>query len=151
MPCPRNVHCQNIPKIQCSILFRKWPRPKPSLSTIVKAYEKKEVADGIDLLSRIDRLLDRAEDIFQRNYAKETCMGDTLALKALAEQRNTLELLVKISQALHEARLLELQTSREHFEKEQEVDCQKKLKGSPLMNSSYSQSYNGKCSLVGMR
>jgi hypothetical protein len=94
---------------------------------LVQAYNKQGLAESMDLLGRIDKILSRAEKIFQRNYDKGDVPGDTLALKALGEQRSTIELLAKISAYLHEARLAELQNSREHFEAEQEALTQERL------------------------
>jgi transposase-like protein len=95
---------------------------------LTQAYERKGLAESMDLLSRIDRIIDRAELIFTRNFAKENISGDTLALKALGEQRSTIELLAKISAYLHEARLLELQNNQANFEQEQAAAEQEAMK-----------------------
>jgi hypothetical protein len=88
---------------------------------LVQAWERKDLAENTDLLARIDKIIDRAEKIFKRNYDKESISGDTLALKALGEQRSTIELLAKISAYLHQARVLELQNSQEHLAQEQQA------------------------------
>jgi len=77
---------------------------------LVQAYKKKEMDHNLDLLQRIDQIVARAEDIFHRNYEAGR---DVTALKALSEQRQTFELLAKISYALHEAKLYELEQKRE--------------------------------------
>jgi hypothetical protein len=83
---------------------------------LVQAYEKKEALESLNLLERIDTLLHRAELIFQRNYDQKR---DRTALKALSEQRNTIELLSKIAFALHQAKADELQNNRNLWESEQ--------------------------------
>lgn len=88
---------------------------------LTQAYEKKGLAESMDLLSRIDKILSRAEKIFTRNYEKNNMGGDTLALKALGEQRSTIELLAKISAYLHQARLAELENNQNHFQQEQQA------------------------------
>ena len=73
---------------------------------LTQAYEKKELAESMDLLARIEDILSKAKQIFDRNYK----LGkDGLALKALGEQRSTIELLAKIASFLHQARALELE------------------------------------------
>src|SRR5688572_27711101 len=57
---------------------------------IVKGAEERLQQDGLHLLEKIDELYSWMKVIFQRNYEKNR---DGLALKALGEQRNTLELL----------------------------------------------------------
>jgi|GEM_PF-1519046 len=93
---------------------------------LVKAYEQKELSESMNLLDRIDQLLSRAEKIFRRNYAKNTSTGDTLALKSIAEQRQTFELLAKISYALHQAKLTELETQRQSVAQD-ELEFQESL------------------------
>jgi hypothetical protein len=63
------------------------------------AWERKEVQENWDILERIDSLLSRGEDLFNRNYESGR---DHLALKSLAEIRSTLELLSRISFSLHQ-------------------------------------------------
>jgi len=95
------------------------------LSTQLKtAMERKQLTEDFNLLERIDDLLTKAQDIFDRNYAKKR---DHLALKALSEQRNTLELLSKISFALHEAKRLDEQQNEEQNQYEQEIQLQHDL------------------------
>ncbi len=80
---------------------------------LAKAWEKKELAEGMDLLGRIEGILSKAETIFNRNYAKQK---DGMALKALAEQRCTIELLAKIAAYMHETRAMELDASQGNYE-----------------------------------
>lgn len=79
---------------------------------LVQAWDKKALAESTDLLATIDRILGRAEKIFERNYDRATLAGDEVALKALREQRGTIELLAKISYALHQAKVAELEAQR---------------------------------------
>ena len=95
------------------------------LSTQLKtAMERKQLTEDFNLLERIDDLLSKAQDIFDRNYAKKR---DHLALKALSEQRNTLELLSKISFALHEVKRLETEQEIEQQRYDEEMELQKDL------------------------
>lgn len=57
-------------------------------------------------MERVDKLLGRVEKIFRRNYRKGK---DMVALKALSEERNTIELLAKVSFALHQNQLAEVE------------------------------------------
>ena len=77
---------------------------------LVRGMEMKQAEDGFDLLNRIDQVLSRTEEIFQRNFNRKR---DRLALEALNSQRNTLELLAKISVELHKAKAAELEATRE--------------------------------------
>lgn len=74
-----------------------------------QAMQKKDLQNSFDLLGKIDQILTKAEMIFDRNFQKGR---DGLAIKALSEQRNTIDLLAKISWMLHEARLTELEQAR---------------------------------------
>jgi hypothetical protein len=76
---------------------------------LVQAYEKKELTEGMNLLGRIDKLLLHAEQIFERNFNRRR---DLVALRALAEQRCTIDMLARISMYLHEARAAELQAAQ---------------------------------------
>jgi hypothetical protein len=76
---------------------------------LTQAMEKKQTAENFDLLHRIDTIVNRAEDIFTRNYNSGK---DLTALKALAEQRATFDLLAKISFQLHQAKQAELELAR---------------------------------------
>lgn len=73
---------------------------------LVKGADKKFAANGFDLMERVDKLLGRVEKIFRRNYRKGK---DMVALKALSEERNTIELLAKVSFALHQNQLAEVE------------------------------------------
>lgn len=66
---------------------------------LVKGAELQESQDGFNLMEKIDELHSWTKVIFQRNFDKKR---DRMALKALSEQRYTLELLAKISYALHQ-------------------------------------------------
>ena len=68
--------------------------------------DKVKLEESHELLAKIDGIITRAEDIFQRNYKKGK---DIVALKALSEQRSTIQLLASISYALHQAKLQELE------------------------------------------
>lgn len=128
---------QIVQGISLSILARKYDVSRDSLhwhkknhlsGQIAVAYQKIEVQNSIDLLSKIDEILSNAKDIFQRNYDKGR---DALALKALTEQRNTLQLLAQISYALHQAKQAELEQARidsGETAKEAEEDFQESLK-----------------------
>lgn len=72
--------------------------------SLIKAMDEKKLDYGSNLLNKIDDVLDKATTIFKRNYEKER---DGMALKALQEKRNTLELLSKISWALHQSKVQE--------------------------------------------
>ncbi len=76
---------------------------------LAQAMEKKQLATDFDLLSRIDKILVRSENIFQRNYDAKR---DGMALKALSEQRSTFDLLARISYQLHQAKLAEAELIR---------------------------------------
>ena len=79
---------------------------------IAKATETQITNDGLNLMQKIDELYDYMKVIFQRNFDKKK---DHLALKALSEQRFTLELLAKISHALHQNKLLEIESENRHM------------------------------------
>lgn len=75
---------------------------------LTKAYETRSMSENMDLMNRIDRMIDNAETIFQRNFDKKK---DYLALQALNTQKSVIELLAKISAYLHQSRAMELETS----------------------------------------
>jgi hypothetical protein len=88
--------------------------------SIAKAMEKKELTHSMDLLARIESILQRADDIFTRNYKANK---DDLALKALSEQRNTISLLNNIAAQLTHAKQLEYEMAKDKFkDSEQEVE-----------------------------
>ncbi len=76
---------------------------------LAQVWEKRALEENMNLLGRIDLIIQRAEDIFLRNYKARK---DNIALKALDNQKNTMELLVKISYSLHQAKLAELEIQR---------------------------------------
>jgi hypothetical protein len=73
---------------------------------LTQAWTKKEGLDAVNLMAEIEEIIGKAKDIFNRNYEAGR---DLTALKALAEQRGVLDLLLKVATLFHEARLLELQ------------------------------------------
>jgi len=77
---------------------------------LVQAFEQKSITQSSELINRIEDLLTKARTIFDRNFEKEK---DLVALKALAEQRNTIALIASIAAYLHESRALELQVEQE--------------------------------------
>lgn len=89
--------------------------------SIARAMEKKEFTHSMDLLARIDSIIQRADDIFTRNYKEKK---DDLALKALSEQRNTISLLNNIAAQLTHAKQLEYEMSKDKF-KDTEEELQK--------------------------
>ncbi len=86
---------------------------------LTQAYERKEMAESMNLLAHIEDILDKANSIFNRNYEQKR---DGLALKALAEQRSTIELLAKIGAYLHESRAMELQSQQGDYETRREQE-----------------------------
>lgn len=77
---------------------------------LAQAWDKIQLQQDFDLLGRIDKIISRCEDIFTRNYEAG---HDITALKALTEQRSTVELIAKISYNLHQAKIAELQLIKE--------------------------------------
>ena len=67
---------------------------------MIKGVEKRDKQESIDLFYRIESVLAKAERIFDRNYQGGR---DHVSLKALAEIRNSLELLAKARTAVHQA------------------------------------------------
>lgn len=80
---------------------------------IAKGAELKSAQEGFNLLQKIDELYNWMSIIFQRNFDKKK---DGMALKALAQQRHTLELLAKISYALHQNKVLEMEQEQQKFQ-----------------------------------
>lgn len=89
--------------------------------SIAKAMEKKELTHSMDLLARIESILQRADDIFTRNYKANK---DDLALKALSEQRNTISLLNNIAAQLTHAKQLEYEMSKDKYKDSEEEVAQ---------------------------
>jgi hypothetical protein len=113
-----NIDRELVRGSSCASVAKKYDLPYPSLYNhrqahisrqLSQAMEKKQLESSFDLLKLIDRILTRTEDIFQRNYDAHR---DGMALKAIAEQRNTIDLLNRISYNLHQARLTELEIKR---------------------------------------
>lgn len=74
--------------------------------------EKRETEQAFSILESIQTILSRVENIFIRSYDKNTSTADIVALKAITEQRSTLELLSKISYALSQAKNAEIELAR---------------------------------------
>jgi hypothetical protein len=88
---------------------------------------KKEITVGEELLETINKIITRAEAIFDRNYKDKK---DFLALKALDSQRNTIQLLSNISAQLHAAKMAELELERKTAgtdEHSKELEWQRKI------------------------
>jgi hypothetical protein len=77
--------------------------------SLVRAAEKSELIIDNNLLGVINKIMERTEKIFERNFAKG---ADLTSLKALDSQRNTLQLLSNISAALHSARMAEYELAK---------------------------------------
>ena len=80
-----------------------------------KAVEIKMTEHNFDLLDRIDKIIRHAESIFDRNYKKRK---DGIALKALDSQRQTFELLCKISAHLHQVKMEEARAEAEQTQRQ---------------------------------
>jgi hypothetical protein len=92
---------------------------------LAKAWEQKELTEQFNLLSEIDDIIKKAKAIFDRNFAKG---HDVTAIKALAEHRNTMELLAKISIALHEKLRIEEQETKASQTEKEKAEFEDKLK-----------------------
>jgi hypothetical protein len=77
---------------------------------LAQAWDKIQLQQNFDMLGRIDKIMIRCEDIFTRNY---NAGKDGMALKAVAEERSTIELIAKISYNLHQAKIAELELLKE--------------------------------------
>lgn len=88
---------------------------------LVRAYEQKELEESMNLLGRIDTILHHAENIFERNYAAR---HDVTALKALDSQRQTIDLLARISMFLHQAKAAELQAAQGDREAQRQAEAE---------------------------
>ena len=81
---------------------------------LAQAMNKKQGIEGLNLLEQLEEIITKAKQIFDRNYANGK---DDIALRALAEQRGTLDLLCRIAQTLYSIKALEMhQTQREETE-----------------------------------
>ncbi|MDD3579444.1 MAG: hypothetical protein PHW74_00320 [Desulfobacca sp.] len=80
---------------------------------LCQVYEKRQVVESLGLLSQLEDIIGKAQLIFDRNFKAKR---DGTALKALGEQRNTLDLLCRIAAMFHEARLAELRGKTEDIE-----------------------------------
>lgn len=76
------------------------------------AATKQQLIENNFLLQRIDNIIRKAEKIFERNYKKK---NDTIALKALSEQRQVIDMLARIS-----FNLVQLQRAKDDSENEKE-------------------------------
>ncbi|MDV2503804.1 MAG: hypothetical protein RX318_07600 [bacterium] len=77
---------------------------------LVRAYQKKESLEGLNLLGEIEDLLQRTKRILTEAEDKKRY---SLALDAIREARGVYELLSKIAFSLHQVRLTELELERE--------------------------------------
>jgi transposase-like protein len=77
---------------------------------LVQVAEKKLMIESEGLMDLIKSIIERAEDIFTRNY---TAGKDLTALKALSTQKDTIQLLSNISAQLHAAKIAEIQLQKE--------------------------------------
>jgi hypothetical protein len=91
---------------------------------LAAAWDKKQLENSVDMLGMIDGILQRARQIFKRNYEAHK---DMIALKALSEQRSTIELLAKISYAYHQAKVVELELARAKNQDESEARFKDRL------------------------
>lgn len=76
---------------------------------LLKVYEKKELAENFNLMSKIDFLVAETEDIY--NVARQGGK-DLLALKSLDSLRNHYQLLINISAQMHAQKVLELELQK---------------------------------------
>lgn len=86
---------------------------------LTKAWEIKSMNEDNKLLQKIDSIIERAEDIFQRNYEAGK---DLTALKSLTEIRGTIELLSKISYQSLQSQLAQVELERQRKLDEQGSD-----------------------------
>jgi hypothetical protein len=92
---------------------------------LAKALEQKMQIEGNNLMETIQSILDRAEDIFQRNY---DAGKDLTALKAIDSIRNTIQLLNNISAQLHAAKMAELQLEKENLGDNKQKESEQYMK-----------------------
>lgn len=78
---------------------------------LVQAWEKKELMEGMNILSEIEDLIKRTKDILDIAEKKKQY---GLALNAIKEARGSYELLSKIAYALHQAKLTEYQMQQDN-------------------------------------
>ncbi len=91
---------------------------------IAKSFEKQELSESFDLMHRLDQLWSRMEDIYTRNVKNR----DTIALKALAEQRSTIDTLARAVSEYHQAKLLELEKYRKNDTTQADAEFAQKIK-----------------------
>jgi hypothetical protein len=72
--------------------------------------EKKGFLEGDELLHMIETIIERADEIFERNKGTK----DFIALKALDSIKGTIQLLSNISSQLHAAKMAELQLEKDN-------------------------------------
>lgn len=93
---------------------------------LTQAYKHKTLAESMNLAQRIDSIIHRAEIIFQRNFDGGR---DITALKALSEQRATIDLLARIAQYLHEANQEDDAQAEARRQREEQEQLTEMLKG----------------------
>lgn len=81
--------------------------------SLTEAFAKKDLAQKYNLLTEIEEIIHHAKEIFHRNAAQGK---DVVALKSLAEVRQTLDLLSRTVYMYHQARLLELELQKRQDE-----------------------------------
>lgn len=93
---------------------------------IVQAFDKKESGQSDALLNTISEILEKARIVFDRNFAEGK---DTVALRALENQKGTIALLASISHDLQQAKLFEQgQQGSSGMDEEQKESLQKGLR-----------------------
>jgi len=81
---------------------------------LAKAYKMKKADHNLDLLNRVEAMLEKSEKIFDRNYDRDSATGDKVALRAISEHRQTLELLANMAAYLNEIKRAENSSQEDH-------------------------------------
>lgn len=89
-----------------------------------QVYLAREMQNGSDMLDRIAEIVSKAETIFTRNFEAGR---DLTALKALAEQRQTFQLLAQIVAHAEKLRSESLEATREEEERRNQQLLQRRL------------------------
>ena len=92
---------------------------------LMQAIRRKQATEGLDLLGKIDELIDRTKRILD-TAEREKRLG--LALGAIREVRGSYELLAKIAVVLHETRKEELEAEQMQSDLQQQEEYSKRLK-----------------------
>jgi hypothetical protein len=116
-----------------------WHHSKNHISkNLVKAMEKQDMANSLDLMTTIDTMLKRSEAILERNFRDG---NDVTALKALDSKRNIIDLLAKISYQLHQAKLAEVELARLQAEPDESETIEKQTKELRVFNTTELEMY----------